>query len=678
MKEFDDINFSVDKYTKELTRECVGGSDLQQRKKEIEAYNEQTSATLKQTCKKNYMQFIQTAKEISHLESEMYQLSHILIEQRNILATMTDGKASSHLKADSIEAETGSPATDDVENSHATRAVKEMVQGFNGNLEGKTFLNEGALIELDANDYRPIQRVFFFLFNDVLIVCKVKHDKRLEFLTEYDPKKIAVINIKDLDGVKNAINIITPDGSKIYQSITAAGKSEWIEKLEEAFRFDQQKKSKKGQAPQPPGRGKQQQQPPSKGATPEKMPTESPSDAQPKSLEDETPEWLSTASEELQTLVAQRHFEDAQTLIKRTQDFLRLAENRKKLPLADIIESKVKLQEQKLTNVLIQELSNSHNRNLQIALRAAQRPLKILVEMGRSRQASATLLKVCTVSLRVAQREARRNNAEISELFFCDLAQVACDFLSAFEQQPACVSALVVWCNAELQYFASQLIKHYLTKGTSLEAVAKCVERVRKPATKLTEIGLDISYHLEGLLRTTLESLIEESKQRLLDAVGRTEESWQPYNLQTKSNLKRLLHELDSLGIDMRAQTTGDTWLNLTQSTMVFVRQFLQLTEYCGCLAKGEALMQSLEQLLRDLFLAQHALKPPSDMAVDPNFVMKNKIFLVDNLLPIAIEKFRQISGRQCESLRELHTKLSRQQGAPVPRQRSVYTTDVF
>jgi len=38
---------------------------LQQRKKDIEAYNETTSATLKQTCKKNYMQFIQTAKEIS-------------------------------------------------------------------------------------------------------------------------------------------------------------------------------------------------------------------------------------------------------------------------------------------------------------------------------------------------------------------------------------------------------------------------------------------------------------------------------------------------------------------------------------------------------------------------------------------------------------------------------------
>lgn len=179
----------------------------------------------------------------------------------------------------------------------------------------------------------------------------------------------------------------------------------------------------------------------------------------------------------------------------------------------------------------------------------------------------------------------------------------------------------MVWCNAELQYFASQLIKHYLTKGTSLETVAKCVERVRRPSTKLTEIGLDISYHLEGLLRTTLESLIEESKERLLDSVGRTEESWLPYNLQTKSNLRRLLLELDVLGIDVRAQTTGDTWINLTQSTVVFIRHFLQLTDYCGCLAKCETLLQSLETLLKELFLAQHSLKPPSDMAVDVGFL---------------------------------------------------------
>lgn len=106
----------------------------------------------------------------------MTQLSLLLNEQHNILASLTDEKTSGTSKA-TAENESEIHDQQEAENMHATRAVKEMVQGFDGNLEGKTFLNEGALTELDSNDYRPIQRVFFFLFNDVLIVCKVKHDK---------------------------------------------------------------------------------------------------------------------------------------------------------------------------------------------------------------------------------------------------------------------------------------------------------------------------------------------------------------------------------------------------------------------------------------------------------------------------------------------------------------------
>lgn len=121
--------------------------------------------------------------------------------------------------------------------------------GFTGNFENKTFLHEGALIELDPDSYRPICRVYFFLLNDLLIVGKVKHDKyveketlrihmhevelnnylflnrrKLEYAAQYDATKIAVINIKDLDGVKNAINVILPEESKIFQCISATTK----------------------------------------------------------------------------------------------------------------------------------------------------------------------------------------------------------------------------------------------------------------------------------------------------------------------------------------------------------------------------------------------------------------------------------------------------------------------
>lgn len=180
---------------------------------------------------------------------------------------------------------------------------------------------------------------------------------------------------------------------------------------------------------------------------------------------------------------------------------------------------------------------------------------------------------------------------------------------------------MVVWCNCELQYFASQLIKHYLTKGSQLEAVARCVDGVREPCAKLSEIGLDLLYHMEGLLRPTLEQILEESRIRLIDTISRTEKVWQPYNLKTKSNVRNLLRELDSMGIDMKSQITGDTWINLTQSTVNFCRHFLSISESCATLAKIEALRSHSEKLLRDLFLAQYNSKPNPNVTVDVSFI---------------------------------------------------------
>lgn len=67
-----------------------------------------------------------------------------------------------------------------MQNKKALAAIQESLIGFMGNLDDKTFLHEGALIELDPDSYRPICRVYFFLLNDLLIVGKVKHDKYVE------------------------------------------------------------------------------------------------------------------------------------------------------------------------------------------------------------------------------------------------------------------------------------------------------------------------------------------------------------------------------------------------------------------------------------------------------------------------------------------------------------------
>lgn len=101
----------------------------------------------------------------------------------------------------------------------------------------------------------------------------------------------------------------------------------------------------------------------------------------------------------------------------------------------------VKQLKNELSNVLLDELSNCQTRSLPAALLASRVKLKLLADMNKGREACGTMLKVCTAAIRSSQREARRNNLEISQLFFCDLAQVASEFLKVFKSQAACMSS---------------------------------------------------------------------------------------------------------------------------------------------------------------------------------------------------------------------------------------------
>lgn len=163
---------------------------------------------------------------------------------------------------------------------------------------------------------------------------------------QYDASKLAVINIRDLDGVKNAINIITPDGAKIFQCISPKTKvnpdgapfncaphfivhfyvqTEWIEKFETAIKFNQTtsiKSTKKNPAPQPPVSVKLQQQ---KSISDTKSIASSEFTLSPDSaISSHTnwgPDWLLTAPEEILALIAQRHFDETLALITECEEY---------------------------------------------------------------------------------------------------------------------------------------------------------------------------------------------------------------------------------------------------------------------------------------------------------------------------------------------------------------------
>lgn len=235
----------------------------------------------------------------------MYQLSHILVEQKNLIEHIQEETLIDEQKNVLIDHETDGDNELD-QNKKAINVIKEHLIGYTKSLDDKFFIHEGSMIELSADDHRPICRSHLFLFNDVLIISKIKHDKKLEFMHEYETRKIAFSNIRELTGVKNALKIYLPDGSpRIYQTINGTAKTEWIEKFDASLKFNPSTFTTNNNAKQ---LTKQRSSVESQSNLSDA--TLSPSKST-KDFNNDIPEWILYSSEEIQAEIAQRHFEDS-------------------------------------------------------------------------------------------------------------------------------------------------------------------------------------------------------------------------------------------------------------------------------------------------------------------------------------------------------------------------------
>ncbi|XP_014219034.1 exocyst complex component 8-like [Copidosoma floridanum] len=132
-KLFVSINFNPERYVKDISCQCIGADELRQQKAKIQDLLSFTSKLLKKNVYQNYKQFIETAKEISHLESEMYQLCQLLSEQRSLLNSLNcDG--SKGIVLDDLNTE-----QKNLLDSQSLKATQSELAQVLENIEGSTY-----------------------------------------------------------------------------------------------------------------------------------------------------------------------------------------------------------------------------------------------------------------------------------------------------------------------------------------------------------------------------------------------------------------------------------------------------------------------------------------------------------------------------------------------------------
>lgn len=157
------------------------------------------------------------------------------------------------------------------------------------------------------------------------------------------------------------------------------------------------------------------------------------------------PDWLLEVPEELDVCVAQRHFEDALSLLQKAKDYINAYNHQADHILADI-QRKVDQRSVHLIEVLMKELEVNPNKSLQGGLRAARRAVRLLNQLGCATQSCDLFLKLCSSMLKTQCKRVKREGSitvyirYLSSAVFTNLCHMTEEFLRAFPDSPSCAS----------------------------------------------------------------------------------------------------------------------------------------------------------------------------------------------------------------------------------------------
>ncbi|XP_067840192.1 exocyst complex component 8 [Heptranchias perlo] len=669
-------------YVKQLSQQSDGDRDLQEHRHKIQSLADETAQNLKKNVYKNYRQFIETAREISYLESEMYQLSHILTEQKGIMDGLTqmllaadkEQQGSRHLQAaadpDAAFLSLLLPREAEEHKQRTLTTLLEKVEGCQDILQppGRYLVYNGDLLECDAESAAQVQRVHAFLMNDCLLVAAWLPSRRGAVRYRYDAlyrlDSFAVVNVKDNGPMRDMFKILMFPDTRVFQAENAKVKKEWLEILDQTKknkalteRLEVEKEAAEALllVEEEQQHQQQQQQRPL-------SPKTNPFDEEPAlELVDLSLEWIQELPEDLDVCIAQRDFEGAVDLLDKLSDYLSGSGGQ---PGVRQLRGRVEQRVRRLTDVLVYELSPG--RSLRGGPRATRRAVSQLIRLGQSTKACELFLKNRAAAVQTAIRQLRIEGAtllyihKLCNIFFTGLLDTAKEFEMDFAGNSGCYSAFVVWSRSATRLFVDAFSKQVFDSKESLSTTAECVEVAKEHCSKLSEIGLDLTFTLQALLVKDIKAALHSYKGIIMEATKHrnSEEMWRRMNLMTPEALAKLKEEMKGSGITNFDQYTGDDcWVNLSYTIVAFTKQLMAFLEEGLKLYFPELHMVLLESLREIILVAVQHVDYSLRCEQDPEkkvFIRENVSFLYETVLPVVERRFEEGVGTPAKQLQDL------------------------
>ncbi|CAD0204398.1 unnamed protein product [Chrysodeixis includens] len=677
MEKFAVPDFAPERYVKELAKSCVGGEELQQQKDKIQSLAEETASALKKNVYENYMQFIETATEISHLEAEMYKLSHLLSEQRTVLTTLSHASILGNENAISRESlDNHDVEAERVEEQRKNKLnlIAEKVEGCVNLLDvpDRTLLHEGDLLEIDAEENTALQRMHVYLFNDCLMltswISNRRGPNRYKFQVSYPISTLAVVNVRDLGSVKQAFKVLAFPDTRVFQCNSFTIKKDWLDKFDVAKKLYIEKeniKQKKKDGQEKP--------------KPELL--ESPSlsvEELPSPQIAPLPEWLADVTEELDVLIVERHFQKTYELMVSAQKALDTEENKSHPQRSDLLK-RIEQKQKVLIEILLKELDVTHNWSPRGGLQSSRQPVHILNKFNMTSQACELFLAICSHTVKVhvkgVQLEGSINSyvKQVGEVFFCSLSDALTEFITLFPKNK--ISAFVVWASMQLRMLMSQIIKQVFTPQCALHLVLDCVQSLRDQCTLFCEFGLDLRFQMNSCLRSPIVKALREYKEKIVDSMkGKvSEDKWTPVNMHTKAGVNKFLIQMENLGLILAKYIINETWVDLSSSTIWFAQSVITIQKV-GLQLVTKDTMDVLDECIHAVFNSRLMLS----LGNDSSYAQKNFKFILDTVMPLMLRCYKEEVGYDNEKLVSLAKKFGVYVAPPKKSNITKYTSNEY
>ncbi|CAD5112064.1 DgyrCDS1309 [Dimorphilus gyrociliatus] len=589
----------------------------------------------------------------------MYELIHMLSDQKALLSSLLETSMLSEKNGGTSEVQ-DSMKTNENSDNYKYQSLAYLLETVEScpplsDVPNRYLLHDGKLNKLDCQTYAQTGEVKAFLLNDRFILAeridKKSSQDKYRFDSIFELEKLAVVNVKDSDKLKNAFQILDFPNTLLFSADSSKQKNIWLEKIDIAKHaiavksIEAKLKENMLESEDESYYDDEFDDDNPFRDSPKKSNTKA------KTEREKILSWLQDAPDELDVAIAQRHFDEAVDIIEKIRKFI---QDNPKDSIFTEYACRIERRESSLVEILMNELKAPPERSVRGGPLFAKRAVSQLIRLGKSSKACQLFLENRS-SLRNFNLEQIKYDGvtqsyiqKITGVYFKSLLESGLLFEKAFQKTPQCQSAFISWCDKEIKSYVILFRDRLLLMKANLSTTATCIADARKRLKELEEIGLSFEYLFDMLLRTDFCKLVDEcqEKQREIISIDSKHENlWRPSNLQNSQQLTEFEKELENLGFSTIKQYSYDScFSHLCSATVKFVRNIIVVLndlEKIKCESIYSSVVNCFSSLLKFQYESydkiakeQHELRTTIEM---------NKKFFKKDLMPFVTNRINKM-----------------------------------